>query len=174
MVESRLYSTQKTLTTQWKTFFFRLTLRVRGKVSPKKLGTKSKVRMKRVDRRKRGNQTSFLTLVLVLSGIAFNHLPPQFWIYLRSMCLQCLFIFLTKSKSLCQNKSWKNSELILTQFHWMVPSFAHFPAALKLGMKQGLQGQTRGPRQDDFEDNSIGIKKAFRYPHQTALSWDKL
>jgi len=52
----------------------------------------------------------------------------------------------------------------------MVPSFAHFPAALKLGMKQGLQGQTRGPTQDDFEDNSIGIKKAFRYPHQTALS----
>jgi len=45
----------------------------------------------------------------------------------------------------------------------MVPSFAHFPAALKLGMKQGLQGQTRGPRQDDFEENSIGIKKnAFR------------
>ncbi len=30
-------------------------------------------------------------------------------------------------------------------------------ATLKLGMKQGLQGQTRDQRQDDFTDNSISL-----------------
>jgi hypothetical protein len=57
----------------------------------------------------------------------------------------------------------------------MVPSFAHFPPALKLGMKQGLQGQTRGPRQDDFEDNSIGIKTLLDTPQlvwvETNYKW---
>jgi hypothetical protein len=29
--------------------------------------------------------------------------------------------------------------------------------ALKLGMKQGLQGQTRAPGKGDFKDNSKGV-----------------
>jgi hypothetical protein len=31
--------------------------------------------------------------------------------------------------------------------------FAHFMATLKLGMERRLQGQTRGQRQGDFDDN---------------------
>jgi hypothetical protein len=32
----------------------------------------------------------------------------------------------------------------------MVPNFADFPATLKLGMKQGLEAQTRAQRQGEF------------------------
>jgi hypothetical protein len=35
----------------------------------------------------------------------------------------------------------------------MVPSFTHFITTVKLGMKQGLQGQIVIQRQDDFKDN---------------------
>jgi hypothetical protein len=37
----------------------------------------------------------------------------------------------------------------------MVLDFTHFKATLKLGMRQGLKGQTMGQRQGDFTDNSI-------------------
>ncbi len=42
-----------------------------------------------------------------------------------------------------------------TQFHEIVPSFANFADTLKLGVKQGLEGQTRSQRQGDFMDTSI-------------------
>jgi hypothetical protein len=37
----------------------------------------------------------------------------------------------------------------------MVPDTTHFKVTLKLGMRQGLKGQTAGQRQGDFTDNSI-------------------
>ncbi len=37
----------------------------------------------------------------------------------------------------------------------MVPNFSHFKGRLKLGMKQGLEGQTRSQRQGDFKDNCV-------------------
>jgi len=42
-----------------------------------------------------------------------------------------------------------------TLFRETVPNFANFANTLKLGMKQGLEGQTRSQRQGDFMDNSI-------------------
>ncbi len=35
----------------------------------------------------------------------------------------------------------------------MAPNFTHFITTLKLGMKQGLQGQITIQREDDFQDN---------------------
>ncbi len=41
-----------------------------------------------------------------------------------------------------------------TQFCMLVPSFAHFPPILKLGMEQGSHGQARAQTQGDFKDDS--------------------
>jgi hypothetical protein len=46
-------------------------------------------------------------------------------------------------------RSYKSSETD-THFHEMVPSFSHFTATIILGMKGGLEGQTRAQRQGDF------------------------
>jgi len=39
------------------------------------------------------------------------------------------------------------------QFHEKAPNSTHFRAALQLGMKQGLEGQTKLQRQGDFMVN---------------------
>jgi hypothetical protein len=57
---------------------------------------------------------------------------PQFWICL-SLCLHWFSLMLHKLKS-----------------YW---NKIHFVTTLKLGMKQGLQGQIAIQRQDDFKDN---------------------
>jgi hypothetical protein len=48
--------------------------------------------------------------------------------------------------------------------------------ALKLGMKQGLQGQTRAPGKGDFKDNSKGLLEVLNtlltlYHHHSVFSW---
>jgi len=63
-------------------------------------------------------------------------------------------IFLVKFK-LRHNETCKSAELIpsfmkrITQF-----VFACFQDTLKLGMEQGLEGQSKGRRQGDFTNNS--------------------
>jgi hypothetical protein len=46
-------------------------------------------------------------------------------------------------------RPYKSSETD-THFHETVPSFSHFTATLILGMKGGLEAQTRAQRQGDF------------------------
>ncbi len=44
---------------------------------------------------------------------------------------------------------------IETHFHELVPNFAQFFLdTLKMGMKQGLEGETKAQTQDDFRDDT--------------------
>jgi hypothetical protein len=56
-------------------------------------------------------------------------------------------------------------------FNGTLSGFTHFMATLKLGMKQGLQGQTRAQRQVNFKDNSNLVRKPInaQKPHGIEL-----
>lgn len=88
-----------------------------------------------------GNQTSFRTWIGPQGSFtsSFGFALPA---------LSLLPIFLIKW-SLIRIRPYKSSETD-THFHEMVPSFSHFTATLILGMKGGLEGQTRAQKQDDF------------------------
>ncbi len=64
---------------------------------------------------------------------------PKFWIWVTTAYTATTLLFFLKSKSY-QNEILQILWTDDTQFHQLVPSFAHFTATLKLGMKQGLQG----------------------------------
>jgi hypothetical protein len=51
-----------------------------------------------------------------------------------------------------------------------VSSFTHFMTTLKLGMKQGLQGQTRAQRQVNFKDNSNIVRKPINAQNHMELN----
>jgi hypothetical protein len=83
---------------------------------------------------KRGDQTGFLTLTWA---------SPSSMDLLYLLHLHCCCSF---SSLVVTIQSCKSCELL--------PSFAHFPPILKLGMEQGSHGQAKAQTQGDFKDDS--------------------
>jgi hypothetical protein len=65
-----------------------------------------------------------------------------------SPCNKNIPNFFIKS-TLAKIRSCKSSELRPE----LVPNFAQFLDTLKMGMKQGLEGETKAQTQDDFRDD---------------------
>jgi hypothetical protein len=100
----------------------------------------SEVKRKTINTKK-GDQTNFFTLI----G-PYRSLIPSFGFGSPARSLLLIFIIKSSLENKILQIFWTD-----THFHKMVPNSPKFIVRHKLGMKQGLEGQTRAQRHDDMK-----------------------